>query len=108
METGDWEPISKEELEDRLAREIDDFEPSDHQLWSRYKVSLRGATVFRSETYGTENVFVVAAEGAAVIFFDDEEDEFAVGRVDEHGSIKNWGLCGELRYALRGFPRNAA
>jgi len=41
----------------------------------------------------------LAKVGSSVLFFDDVEDEFAVGRLGDDGVISSPGLAGELRSA---------
>ena len=48
-------------------------------------------------------MLVVARDGHRLLFFDDVEDEFAIGVPDQDGILgpEHWGLYGELVYALR-------
>ena len=70
--------------------------------FSAYRVPLGRGTVARFSTDGVEKVFIVARRGTKVVFFDDVEDEFAVGTADEGGAVSDAGLYGELRWAVRG------
>lgn len=103
----DWQAITREELEALLLDEIALFDDNDHALWSRYRTALRTAAIHRDACYGLERVFVVAAIGAHVLYYDDAEDEFATGRLPAAGPLQDCGLYGELRHALRGLARHA-
>jgi hypothetical protein len=103
----DWAPISRVEFDALLAKEISTFEAADHELWSRYQVGVRSAPIVRSQEYGTEHVFVVAAIGDRILFFDDVEDEFGVARLPPDRPLEEYGTYGELRFALRGLAEYA-
>ncbi|MFC4310354.1 hypothetical protein ACFPN2_14775 [Steroidobacter flavus] len=97
----DWEPISREEFDVLLAKELLTFEAADHELWSRYRVGVRTAPIVRSQEYGAEQVFVVAVIGDRILLFDDVEDEFGVARLPPDKPLEDYGTYGELRFALR-------
>jgi len=103
----EWVPITRSEFEDLLSREIAEFEERDVELWSRFRVDIRTAPILRSEQFGIENVFVVAAVGERILFFDDVEEEFGVARLPDSGPIEDYGTHGELRSALQGLARCA-
>jgi hypothetical protein len=98
----DWTPITEEELLLRLEAETGQLSVLDQRNFDTWQVSIgtRGR-VARFSTDAVEEVFIVARTGSIVVFFDDIEDEFATGIVDDEGNILHPGLCGELRDALR-------
>jgi hypothetical protein len=86
----------------RLDEEKAQFAAADGQTFDALKVPIGiQGRVSHFSTDGVESVFIVARKGSRVLFFDDVEDEFATGTIDEWGNITNAGLCGELVYALR-------
>jgi hypothetical protein len=97
----EWEPISRAGLESRLNAEIATLPPGLLNTYRTHATTIAGLPCFRSEQYGTEHVFVVARSGRRLLIFDDVEDEFAIGAVDEDGVMRDWGLYGDLIDALR-------
>jgi SpoU rRNA methylase family enzyme len=104
----DWKPISRSAFESLVKQEISDFDSTDKELWSKYQVELRTAPILRSPQSGIEQVFVVAAIGERILFFDDVEDEFGVARPPTVGALVDYGTYGELRHALSGLAQYAA
>jgi hypothetical protein len=50
-------------------------------------------------------VWIAARAGAAVLGYDETEEEWGTGRVDTLGRIGDWGTWGDqLRWALSRFP----
>jgi hypothetical protein len=99
---NDWTPITETELLLRLEegeRELSSAERENFDAW-KVAVGTRGKVV-QLNSDGVEFVFIVARNGTKVVFFDDVEDEFAAGTIDDFGVITNAGLFGELRSALR-------
>lgn len=105
---NNWTPISRVAFDALLAEEISAFEATDHELWSRFQVGVRSASIVRSRESGVEQVFVVAAIGDRVLFFDDVEDEFGVARLSPNETLEDYGTYGELRFALRSLAEHAA
>ena len=101
----EWQPISQAELENLIASEVQDFDAEKLALWDRLRVPLEKVSVVRSEAWGEEYVFVVARRGHEVLYFDDVEDEFAVGTVTAGKLAEEGGLAGELRHAVSIFDR---
>ena len=64
------------------------------------RVPLYRGTIAQFSADGVEEVFIVARKGSKVAFFDDVEDEFAAGTIDEHGAVLSASLYGELRWAV--------
>jgi hypothetical protein len=103
----DFTPISEAEFTAVLADAVTSLEEPQRSTYHRYRVSPYRQECWRSELYGTEHVFVCARSGDALIFFDDAEDEFAVGVPERDGVLRSWGLFGELSSALYAFPDSA-
>ena len=98
----DWTPITETELLLRLEEEEREMSSAERQNFDAWKVAVgtRGKVAqFNSDA--VEIVFIVARNGGKVVFFDDVEDEFAAGNINDFGVITNAGLFGELRWALR-------
>lgn len=102
-----WSPITRPEFDERLAKELADLRPDTRQTYEGNAISIVAQPCLRSQLYGIEHVFVVARAGARLLFFDDVEDEFAVGEPDKDGVLRNWGLCGELWSALLNLLRDS-
>jgi len=102
MEGDDWEPISAADLSARVSEEAKELTAEDRERFETWRAEpgMR-ASIFRSESHGAESVYVLAKVGSSVLFFDDVEDEFAVGRLGDDGLISSPGLAGELRSALQ-------
>jgi hypothetical protein len=99
--TDDWKPITEAELQLRLMEEERLLSTVELQRYETWKVSLgtRG-TVANFNTDGVELVHIVARRGRRVVFFDDAEDEFAGGDIDDEAIISAPRLYGDLRNAL--------
>jgi len=92
--------MTETELLARVCEEEKQMSSDERAEFSACRVSLARGTVAHFSTDGVEEVFIVARRGTRVVFFDDVEDEFAAGTVDEHGAISHAGLYGELRWAV--------
>ncbi|HKS76045.1 MAG TPA: hypothetical protein VJQ82_22725 [Terriglobales bacterium] len=104
---NEWNPISRPEFDERLEEEVADLCPDTRKIYEENTIVIVAQPCFRSQLYGIEHVFVVARAGARLLFFDDVEDEFAVGEPDKDGVLRKWGLCGELRSALLNLMRGS-
>jgi hypothetical protein len=102
-----WQPALLPEVISRIAAETRDFEPIDQTQWLQCSVAPSKVTIRRSAEYGDESVYMVAREGAAIIFFDDAEDGFGGATLDARGAVKNSRFYGDLKHAIRGFRRAA-
>ncbi len=89
------EYITFEELADRISSEFRSFSNDDQLWWSEHRID---PYVIKD---GIRSRFVVATDGDFLLYFDDSEDEFAVGR---HGDdqILDGRLYGELKSAVYG------
>jgi hypothetical protein len=97
---SDWQPISREQFEQMLRTQEAELSLDLRKLYEAHKTAIVEQSCFRSEQYGTERVFVVARSGKQLLFFDDCEDEFAMGVPDEDGVLRAWGLYGDLKDAV--------
>ncbi|MCX5683890.1 MAG: hypothetical protein NT049_09420 [Planctomycetota bacterium] len=102
---NDWKPISPADFRVILTEEELRLGPEDRQKYEMWRVPFgtRGSLT-RSEAYGEESVFVVARAGRTVVFFEDVEDEFGLGSINDGGVILCVGLMGELCSALHELP----
>ena len=87
-------------MEERLRVEKEELSPDVKRLFEAYEVPTIELPCFRSEQHGPESVFLVARSGKRVLFFDDAEDEFAIGAPGNDGVLRDWGLHGSLMHAL--------
>jgi hypothetical protein len=101
----DWQPISRSQLEELISAEVRDFDAVKLDIWNRLRVPLAVASIHRSPEWGEEQVFLVARRGDEVLFYDDVEDEFAVGRISGENVVSLGGLAGELHHAIAIFSR---
>jgi hypothetical protein len=99
----DWEPISRSDIQGRLDAEIAALSPGLLNTYREHATEIAELPCFRNEQYGNERIFVVARSGTRLLFFDDVEDEFAIGVADDDGVLRDWGLYGDLMDALRVF-----
>jgi hypothetical protein len=105
-----WEPISRADLTTLLSRELATTPPQDRAVYERYRVEPEVVyRVFSRDPSSPAPTFVVARADAAVLFYDDIEEEWGTANVGRDGRINDWGTWGEeLRRALRNFPVPAA
>lgn len=100
-----WQPITANELESLIDRQLQDCTPEQQELFRRFRVPLRPTPI---ERYGQlESVFVAARRGGEVMYYEDVEDGFNFspltpdGRIAEHRCNQD-----ELRYALARWQRD--
>jgi hypothetical protein len=101
----EWRPITQSELEALISAEVREFDAERLEIWHRLRIPLASVSIHRSAAWGEEHVFVVARRGDEVLFYDDDEDEFAVGRLSSNNVVSLGGLAGELRHAISIFNR---
>jgi hypothetical protein len=97
---SDWQPISREQFDQMLGTQEAELSPDLRKLYELHKTAIVEQSCFRSEQDGTEHVFVVARSGKQLLFFDDCEDEFAMGVPDNDGVLRAWVLYGDLKDAV--------
>jgi hypothetical protein len=105
---GRWNPLSRARFDQILQEEIANLPPDARDIFRACAIGVQQQLCYRSDTYGREQVFVVARDGARVLLFDDVEDEFAVGVPGEDGVLREWDLYGELVFALRNFKADSS
>jgi hypothetical protein len=103
-----WRSITRSELDRHLASQAGALSPQSAERFSRYRVEPWLATIRRDDVIGDEKVYVVAQDGALVVFFDEVEGEFAVGIVNEAGRLSNFNGFGDLSFTLFEFPERYA
>jgi hypothetical protein len=97
----DWQPITSAQLDDILRQEIEALSPEDLTSFQVSAIPPAEQPCYRNDQYGIERVFVVVRAGARLLFFDDVEDEFAIGIPDSDGVLREWSLCGSLADTIR-------
>jgi hypothetical protein len=101
----EWQPITRTEFDELLAKQVGMLSHESRERFEHYRIPLWQATIRRSEEYGDELVWVVAQHNKLIVFFDDDEDEFAVGTINDEGRLfDDIGLVGELTQAMFEFP----
>src|SRR5258706_627432 len=96
----EWRPIAQSELEAIISAAVQEFDAERLDNWNRFRIPLMQASIHRSPAWGEEHVFLVARRGDEVLFYDDDEDEFAVGHLSSDGVVSLGGLAGELGHAI--------
>lgn len=104
--TADWVPISGSELAGLLEGQVARLDGEDRALWDRN--ALYPAFLIPCErTLGgatgrvPEQIFCIARAGNEVLLYDDVEDVFATGRLDDDGVLREWyGEGEELRWVV--------
>ena len=100
-----WEPISEAEMSELFEAELPTLDAATRATLDRYGVPLQ--RVFRIFQFGPgepDPVYVVARDGAHVLFYDDTEEEWGTATLDADGVMRDWGTYGKLLWALRQFP----
>ncbi len=88
------EYVTVDELLQRVADEERSLPPDLARRWAAMRQTPTIAT------YGSRAHFVVGRLGDRVIFFADDEDEFAVGTLNMVGILAEYALAGDLRDAV--------
>ena len=109
IEVNDWNPLSRMQLDEMLSLELASLPPDAIEIYKRCAIDVVQQPCFRRTEYAVERVFVIARDGRRLLFFDDVEDEFAIGVPDDDGILREekWGLYGELVHALRGLKNSS-
>ena len=101
------EPISRADFDALMASERAKLGPAERVTLERYGVPPHH--VYRIFPHGPpepDPVYVVACDGAQVLFYDDTEDQFGTAILDPDGVMRDWGTWGDrLAWALRQFPK---
>jgi len=98
----DWEPISRESLEELIAEEVADATPEDRALFAHAAVA---PAKWQLSPWGDlgGGFWVVAVMEDRVLWYNDIEDGFNVSRFVTLGTIPSTEYCcnqDELRWAL--------
>lgn len=99
-----WQPISAEELEALVVRQLSECSVEQKQFFEQCKVAPYLAKIERSGT--VETVFVVARTGNIALYYEDVEEGFNISELHPDGSISNpgweqWELCHALWHLAR-------
>ena len=98
MSSADWSPCTQLEVETLVSGAVVKFTDAESEKWRRYRITPQQVLIDRMGN--KEKVFAVARAGQNVVFFDDVEEEFAVGRLNEDGQVEDVRLLGELAWAI--------
>jgi hypothetical protein len=94
-----WQPLTLEDLNEIIERELCACEPAQREAFFRCKIAPRATPIPRRAK--VESVFAVAERGNEVLYYEDVENGFNFSKLDPSGAIANpaneqW----ELRHAL--------
>lgn len=90
-----WKPISSNELETLIFRELATCTPEQQAFFADIRIPLRAVPILR---FGqVEYVYVVAQWGDIMVYYEDVEDGFNLSTLAPDGSIaspgyEQWGL----------------
>lgn len=102
----EWRPILLSELATLLECELVNCVDDDLVVWSDCKCEPFTLEFKRfGDSAATEPVFVVAVLKGAVIFYDDVEEGFAIGKPQDTVLSADSYFFQELRYCLRNFQQ---
>jgi len=99
-----WQSISESELNSEIQRALKKMSKADLQKFTRIQVPPYKISCGRNGV--DEEIFVVARVGNKILVYDDVENEFGVAELDASAILKNWGLIGDLVYALKHFVKS--
>lgn len=88
-----WLPITREELEALIARQLQDCSPGHRAIFETLRVPLRAMPLHRLGTI--ESVWVVAQLPGGLLYYEDVEEGFEVGAPGEDGVLPDRG-CSQL------------
>jgi hypothetical protein len=88
-----WLPITREELEALIARQLQDCSPGHRAIFESLRVPLRAMPLHRLRTI--ESVWVVAHLPDGLLYYEDVEEGFEVGAPGEDGVLPDRG-CSQL------------
>lgn len=101
-----WAAISESDFNELFEEQYSRLPLELRSRFDRFRVPLRKVVIRRSEAAGNESVFVVAARGTGVLYFDDVEYGFNVSEVGGDGQLVSpGGSQSDLEEAIeRWFP----
>jgi len=88
-----WEPISLSELEALVANQLNECSQAQRTYFDTYRV-VPYAVPFQRR-YGLEHVLVVANLPSGLLYFEDVEEGFELGKLDANGRLHDSG-CNQL------------
>lgn len=102
----EWTPITKEECTTLFEHEVALLCPDALKLLEKHGTTLTSYVVERfPDVY--ESIYVVARFEHTVLYFDDVEDEWGTGAVDDDGIIRRRGFYDSFWIALNVLERDA-
>jgi hypothetical protein len=95
-----WKPIDLSDLERLVDKELSSCNPDQRLFFRRHRVAFYHVPINRMGKI--ESVYVVAHFGNDVLYYEDIEEGFELGRLDAEGRILSQG-CNqyELRQVLQ-------
>jgi hypothetical protein len=94
-----WAPISADQLEALVSRELLRCSPEQRALFEAFRVPMRKESIDRHGA--VETVYVVAQKGESVIYYEDVEEGFNLSLLGPRGEIAVQGFeQWELSHAL--------
>ena len=97
---GTWAPITLARLNELIEQQLSDCSEEMRAIFAGYRIEPVQAGIDRGE--GIEYVFVVARNGAEVMYFEDVEEGFNFSRLDVDSSILEPGYEQDpLKWSLR-------
>lgn len=83
-----WQPMSQQEFESLYSQQESELSTEERDAFDRFRTPVSKATIWRSESAGDEQVFVVARTAdRGVLYFDDVEFGFNISTVDDDDVI---------------------
>jgi len=93
-----YKPLNKAEIEEGLRAEVLELPQDLHRYYEGVAVPVYEAGY--ADSREGPLVLVIAKSGNRVVFYDDVEDDFGIGTIEDGASLKDCSLTGELRLAL--------
>ncbi len=100
-DTFEWNPASKLKVQRILNTDIEGLSPEHKEAFEGVRIPLRKIPVVDT----CETVFAVADLGEGIVYYDDIEDGWEVGQLDESGNLQQRGASQfELFHILNRLP----
>lgn len=84
-----WQPISLTELQELVAKELQCCTRNQKEAFARFRIPFYQVPIHR---FGNiERVWVVAKLPAGLLYYEDVEEGFELGGLDEDGALQDHG-----------------
>jgi hypothetical protein len=108
-----WQPISEADLQYLMANELGRLNDIQFQRWKRYAIKPEHVTCERGVMTGgppvAEPIYIPARSEREVLLYDDVEEEFGTGTLDQDGVLRTGGTWGKAPgWALERFPESSS